>query len=94
MSARPTVSETERRRRWRLLLGSAVDEVWTGADVDSDADADATVGHAGAAPVQVCPVQVCPVQVCAGTIAVSMRRSARCTTVASRVLAARVVPGD
>ena len=40
MSARPTVSETERRRRWRLLLGSAVDEVWT------DADADAIVGHA------------------------------------------------
>ena len=42
MSARPTVSESERRRRWRLLLGSAVDEVWT----DADADADAIVGHA------------------------------------------------
>ncbi len=28
----PTVSESERRRRWRLLLGSAVDDVWTEAD--------------------------------------------------------------
>jgi hypothetical protein len=26
------VSESERRRRWRLLLGGAVDEVWTEAD--------------------------------------------------------------
>jgi hypothetical protein len=28
----PTVSESERRRRWRLLLGPAVDDVWTDAD--------------------------------------------------------------
>jgi Mg-chelatase subunit ChlD len=28
----PTVSESERRRRWRLVLGSAVDDVWTEAE--------------------------------------------------------------
>ncbi len=28
----PTVSEVERRRRWRMLLGPAVDDVWTEAD--------------------------------------------------------------
>ncbi len=28
----PTVSESERRRRWRLLLGPAVDDVWTETD--------------------------------------------------------------
>jgi hypothetical protein len=27
----PTVSDTERLRRWRLLLGSAVDDIWTRA---------------------------------------------------------------
>ena len=32
MTVQPTVSEAERRRRWRLLLGPAVDDVWTEAD--------------------------------------------------------------
>lgn len=36
----PTVSDSERRRRWRLLLGAAVDDVW--------ADADEAGGPAGA----------------------------------------------
>lgn len=31
----PAVSETERRRRWRLLLGGAVDDVWTEAESDA-----------------------------------------------------------
>jgi hypothetical protein len=35
----PTVSETERRRRWRLLLGTAVDDVWTEAEARSFAEA-------------------------------------------------------
>ena len=34
----PTVSESERRRRWRLLLGSAVDDVWTEADREESSD--------------------------------------------------------
>jgi len=36
--AAPTVSESERRRRWRLLLGSAVDDVWTEADSQAARD--------------------------------------------------------
>ena len=37
----PTVSETERRRRWRLLLGAAVDDVWTEAEARAVAEAAA-----------------------------------------------------
>ncbi len=38
MTAQPTVSEVERRRRWRLLLGPAVDDVWTDADSQAARD--------------------------------------------------------
>jgi hypothetical protein len=38
MIAQPTVSESERRRRWRLLLGPAVDDVWSQADSDAAPD--------------------------------------------------------
>ena len=47
----PTVSESERRRRWRLLLGTAVDDVWTEADSravrDDHADQETGVGPDG-----------------------------------------------
>ncbi len=48
----PTVSESERRRRWRLLLGSAVDDVWTEADsrVARDDQADQGNQESGADP--------------------------------------------
>jgi hypothetical protein len=43
----PTVSEAERRRRWRLLLGPAVDDVWTEADSRAAADHQASPGESG-----------------------------------------------
>lgn len=43
----PTVSETERRRRWRLLLGTAVDDVWTEAEAQAYAHAGAGAGAGG-----------------------------------------------
>jgi Mg-chelatase subunit ChlD len=39
----PTVSEIERRRRWRLLLGPAVDDVWTEADSSAALDQPSTM---------------------------------------------------
>jgi Mg-chelatase subunit ChlD len=45
----PTVSEVERRRRWRLLLGPAVDDVWTEADGRAAADYQAAPGGSGEA---------------------------------------------
>ena len=43
MTAPPTVSEAERRRRWRLLLGPAVDDVWTEADSSAALDQHSTM---------------------------------------------------
>ena len=40
----PTVSEIERRRRWRLLLGAAVDDVWTDAERRAVGDASIARG--------------------------------------------------
>ncbi len=37
-TVQPTVSETERRRRWRLLLGPAVDDVWAEAESGGEGD--------------------------------------------------------
>jgi len=45
----PAVSESERRRRWRLLLGTAVDDVWTEADSRAARD-DQSNQEAGADP--------------------------------------------
>jgi Mg-chelatase subunit ChlD len=41
----PTVSEAERRRRWRLLLGAAVDDVWTEAERRAVLDDDRAPSH-------------------------------------------------
>jgi Mg-chelatase subunit ChlD len=43
----PTVSESERRRRWRLLLGAAVDDVWTDAERRAARDDQAAAPDAG-----------------------------------------------
>jgi hypothetical protein len=40
----PTVSETERQRRWRLLLGAAVDDVWIDAAPAGEANVDGGAG--------------------------------------------------
>ncbi|MGB0114964.1 MAG: VWA domain-containing protein [Ilumatobacteraceae bacterium] len=63
VGAAPRVSEAERRRRWRMLLGSAVDDVWNDASADTidrdqvdddDSDdaneAEGAGGEAGAGP--------------------------------------------
>jgi Mg-chelatase subunit ChlD len=42
----PRVSETERRRRWRLVLGSAADDALDDAGDGSDPDGDADGGRA------------------------------------------------
>jgi hypothetical protein len=36
----PTVSDTERLRRWRLLLGPAVDDIWVGTSADGSGPGD------------------------------------------------------
>jgi len=46
----PTVSESERRRRWRLLLGSAVDDVWTEAEARAAGDDQAGDIDPGGSP--------------------------------------------
>jgi len=43
----PTVSESERRRRWRLLLGPAVDDVWAEADRRAALDDEAAAVEDG-----------------------------------------------
>lgn len=41
----PRISESERRRRWRLLLGQAVDDIWSDAVADdSDGGAPTSAG--------------------------------------------------